>query len=91
VNRSREDYEKIGRAVVDRLEQAIASGHRPLSVDSPDFVRRDARGGIHLNIAVDRYCPGCGLPARLDVQDGALRVTSEPDPLGIGNSILGRA
>lgn len=89
MNRSREDYEKIGRAVVDRLEQASARGHHPLRVDNADFVRRDSRGGIHLNIAVDRYCLGCGLPARLDVQHGALRITSEADPLGIGDSILG--
>ncbi len=91
VNRSREEYEKIGRAVVDRLEQAIAGGQEPLSVDNADFVRRDSQGRINIHIAIDRYCPGCGLSARLEVQDGTLLVKSEPDLLHIGDSILGRA
>jgi hypothetical protein len=90
VNRTREEYEKIGRAVVARLEQAIAGGYDPLTVDSPDFVRRDSGGRTSVHIAIDRYCPGCGLPARLEVQDGTLLVKSEPDPLRVGDSILGR-
>jgi hypothetical protein len=91
VNRSSEEYEKIGRAVVDRLKRAIAGGQEPLSVDNADFVRRDSQGRINIHIAIDRYCPGCGLSARLEVQDGTLLVKSEPDLLHIGDSILGRA
>ncbi len=86
MERSKDEYEKIGRAIVERIDSRLRGENAPFTLDNTGFdnagfVQRTPRGEININISVDRYCPGCGLLARLYVEGEKLRVGYETDPL----------
>lgn len=83
MNYSKEDYERIGRAIVDRVEKSKHNGRAVQSVDLRQAVKFGANNAVTIGIGVKSHCPGCGLKVTQEAHGGILEIGFERDPLSL--------
>jgi hypothetical protein len=86
MNYTKEDYERIGRAIVERVGK---SKHEPGTLEPVDFRKAVIFGpnnSTTINISIRSHCSGCGLRVTHAAEGGIYEIGFESDPL----NLLGR-